>query len=110
MHDVEDRGVPYLDVADAVLGRVFGQLVRYSLERLLGLHHGDRDIEAAQVILEGLGVVHPHEFRQLLGSVPRHLNARLARQVEQSRGPNGAVEMAVELRFRKLAELAGENR
>src|SRR6266550_1476277 len=110
LYDIQNRRVSDLDVANPVIGRVFRQLVGDSLERFFGLHYRNGHVEPLEVILQGLRVIHSHEVGQLLRRVLGHLDARLAREIQKRRRSNGAIEMAVELRLRELAELAGEDR
>src|SRR6185436_16071478 len=94
----------------AILGGVLRQLVGDALQRLLALQDRDGDVEVAQIILERLRIVHPHELGELLCGLPWQSYAVAAREVEQRLGADRAIEMTVQLRFRQLTQLVGENR
>src|SRR5450759_2868827 len=110
LNDVQERSISHLDVAHTVFDGILGQLVGDALERILALPDGDRHIEAPQVIVEALGVIHPHEFLQLLGRVPRQLDPLLPRQLQKRFRPERTVQMAMQLRLGELAEFVRENR
>jgi len=79
----DEQVQPVADLAlldDIVAGREvdLGAPLGDALQGIGRLHHGYRDVEKAQVILEALGVIHSHELRQLLG-----MNQALSMRIER---------------------------
>ena len=54
---VERGAVADLQVADVLRGRVHRELVGGAVERLVGLEHGERDVEGDEVLLEAPAVL-----------------------------------------------------
>src|SRR5215207_5056132 len=101
MPRVQHRTVPHLDVPHALGGRVLRELVQYALERVGGLHHRERDVEACEIVLEILRVANDHEFAQGIDVVRRHGHTMLAAELEECRRAYRAVEVAMQLGFWK---------
>ena len=74
---VEHRRVAHLHVADVLARGVLGELVGDAVERLLGLHHAQRDVERLQVLDERAAVL--AEVHRACGARPgRRAGARRA--------------------------------
>ena len=101
---VEWRCIPHLDVAHTFGGDIDREFVRHPFQRVLGLHHRQRRIEAHEVVLERPGVVHAHELTQRIGIVARQRHAILARQLDHRLRTHRAIEMAVQLGLRQPAQ------
>ena len=101
---VQRRTKTRFDVPHTIEGCVEDELMRDALERDGILHRGQRHLEARQIILEMAGIVHPHpgteRRRRRLGK----REAALAREFQQCRWPQRAVEMAVQIRLRQALD------
>src|SRR5690606_36937925 len=98
---VQERTVADLQVPDSVTPCVLSQFVGNALQSVRVLHYRERHLESLQVVLEMPRVVHVHVSRELARIVTRHRYSILRRELEHGRGPQGAVQMTVQLRLRK---------
>ncbi len=104
--DVELGREPDLRVHDPVGRQVLGALRRHPGERVALLHDADGVLEGLEVELERLPVRAAPEPRRELGDVlGRQVRVpELAREVDDGRRAQAAVEMVVEQRLGRLAD------
>ena len=93
-----------LEVAHALLLVVLGQLVRDALQRLLVLHHRAGVGEAAQVLGEAGVAVLEHLLAHAALGVRGQRHLLFARQLQQRRQPQRAVEVDVEIGLGELVD------
>ena len=109
----ELRGVAHLGVGDAVGGEVLGAFGGDPDDRVAILEDADRVLEGLEVQLERLAIrAAPEPGRQLVDVGRRQAAvAELAREVDDGRGPQSAVEVVVEQRLGRLSNgLEGQHR
>ncbi len=101
---VQDRRVANLEIADVLPRVVLGQLEGDALERRRVLHHGDRDGELGEVLLQVLRVVGDERPAQRLGLGLGQRHAVLLRQLQHGLRTQAPVQVYVQLGFRKPFE------
>jgi hypothetical protein len=102
---VKEWRVAHLEVAHVLAPRVLGELVGDLFERGFRLHHRQRDVERAQVVVEGRDVLAGDQHRPELAAIEgRQLDALLARELEHGVEANRSVEVAMQIRLRKTLQ------
>ena len=101
--------VPHLRVHDAVRGEVLGALGGDPHDGVVVLHDAERVLERLEIQLEALAVRTPPEpGGQLVHVLGRQVGvAVLAREVDDGRRAQAAVEVVVEQRLGRLADRVG---
>src|SRR5690606_14159586 len=94
--DVERGTEPDLDVAHPVDRRILSQLVRDPAQRLGGLHHRERYVEASEIVVQVAYIAGSHYPAERLGRGCRERLPVLATELQQGRRADGTVEMAVQ--------------
>ena len=103
---VEHRRVAHLHVADVLARGVLGELVGDAPERLLGLHHAQRDVEGLEVLDERAAVL-PEVHRRAEARPRRRPGSSIAvllGEVEDRREAERAVEVDVQVGLRELLD------
>ncbi len=105
------RREPHLGVHHAVSGQVDGGLVGNPLDRVCGLHHGERVLEGRQVLQQVAGLGAAGEPRlQIVGVGRRQPPADRVRELEDGRHSQAAVEVIVQEHLGQMPSLFDRDR
>ena len=98
---VQYGSVSRFDIPHSFRRRVRRELVGDALDRRRRLHYRERRLKALEVVLEVPRIGDLHVVGQASSVAARHRNAMLRAKLDQRLRTNGAVEVTMQLRFRK---------
>ena len=109
---MKHRGVANLDVANAFIPRVFGQLIRGSDQALFALHDRESDVERLEVVVEGTAdVARIEQLEEPVRIFGWQFDLLLFCQVQDSAETQRAVEVDVKVGLGKaFNEVEAEDR